>query len=749
MNGPSENNQRTPSDSDGAIALRPKARLLKTLGEELISSETVALIELVKNAYDADAENVLISFSGDLKERKGSVEVLDDGHGMDMVTIHNSWMIIATSIKKNNKRSKSGRRRVLGEKGIGRFAAARIAEELELFTRTKDQPEAESYALFDWTQFDDDERFLSDILFLADEQAATAIAPGWRLKAFSEKRYRAPYHGTALRMNKLKHTWERHDFVNLQRGLSRLLSPFYSKSDFSIFLDLPEKYSEFNSRITPPEIIKYPHYVVRGEVKSEGEYSFSVRIEEENATHELNGFFHKIFSDGEWDLYPSSKKSNLIIDSQKEKVIESGPFEFELRIWDRDDLENVNQKVGGGIRSIRKDLDAIAGINIYRDGFRVLPYGEPDNDWLRLDIRRVQAPTRKLSNNQITGYITITADKNPELHDRSNREGLDNNAAYSDLQNIMKFILNETELLRYSSKRKKSKKNDNDEQKGLFDSPDFNKITDAVKRSDVDKKSTLNLINKAEADWRSQIKKLQDVLSQYHALATLGGIIDKILHDGRQPLAKIQTEAGLGREMAEDLQQFHPKFTQLEDFEKSYGKIVGQSSILRDVFRRVEPFGGRKRGRPKKYYIEELIRDIFHIYEKELNEASIEIELPDSQTLVSIDTTELSEIFTNLITNSLFWLKSVPEDKRNIRVLVERKNDSSLEIIFSDTGPGIDEKYKDQIFEPYFSRKPDGHGLGLCLVGEIVHDYYNGTVELLDAGGSGGAIFRIILKKRV
>lgn len=743
------NKQKAASDNDGAIALRPKARILKTLGEELISSETVALIELVKNAYDADAENVLISFAGDLQKGGGYIEVLDDGHGMDMGTIQDSWMIIATSTKKNNKWSKSGKRRVLGEKGIGRFAAARIANELELFTRTKEQTETESYAIFDWTQFDNDERFLNEILFLADEQVANEIGPDWRLKDFSEKRYRAPYQGTALRMNKLKHTWEKHDLDNLQRGLSRLLSPFYTTNDFNIFLSLPEAFSEFNSRITPPEIINYPHYVVKGSVQADGGYFFSVRIEEESQTHEFVGYFYKLFSEGEWELYPVETKPQFKAESQKEKAVESGPFEFELRIWDRDELENVNQKVGGGIRSIRKDLDAIAGINIYRDGFRVLPYGEPDNDWLRLDIRRVQAPTKRLSNNQITGYITITADKNPQLHDRSNREGLDNNAAYGDLQNIMKFVLNETENLRYASKRKKPEQKYGEQQRGLFDPPDFNKITDAVNRGDTDTKATLELINKAETDWKNQIKKLQGVLSQYHALATLGGIVDKILHDGRQPLAKIQTEAGLGHEMAEDLLKLSPDFPQINDFEKRYGKIAAQSSILRDVFRRAEPFGGRKRGKPKKYYIEELVREIFLIYEKELKDSSVEIELPETQTLVSIDTTELSEIFTNLITNSLYWLKSVPEERRSIRVMIERKSDGSLEIIFSDTGPGIDAKYKDQIFEPYFSRKPDGHGLGLCLVGEIVHDYYNGTVELLDTGKSGGAVFRIILKKRV
>jgi HSP90 family molecular chaperone len=176
MSGSSKDKNR-----ESAIALRPKARILKTLGEELISSETVALIELVKNAYDADAENVLISFSDSLEKGEGSIHVVDDGHGMDMDTIITSWMVIATSSKKDYKKSQNGRRRVLGEKGIGRFATARIADELELFTRTSSQSFNESYAVFDWTQFDDDEKFLSDILFLAEEQVATVVTHDWCL----------------------------------------------------------------------------------------------------------------------------------------------------------------------------------------------------------------------------------------------------------------------------------------------------------------------------------------------------------------------------------------------------------------------------------------------------------------------------------------------------------------------------------------------------------------------------------------
>ncbi len=739
--------------SDQSISLRPKARLLKTLGEELISSETIALIELVKNAYDADAKNVLIKFSGDIKVGAGSVTIFDDGHGMDMGVIRNSWMIIAAPTKKNNTKSKSGKRRVLGEKGIGRFASSRLANELELVTRIPGK-DAEIYSLFDWSQFDDDEKFLDQIEFLTEERKAEDIVEGWELSKYQKSDGRYKPQGTVLRMNSLKHDWEKSDFDQLQRGLSRLISPFSPDSKFNIFVDCPTSVGDITTKIEPPGIIQYPHYTVKGSVKENGEFSFIVMVESTGETHNQEGYFYAQFIHGVWKLVPrESAISDL--SSENLRTIKCGPFSFELRVWDRDDLGNVIQKIGGGINSIRKDLDSIAGINIYRDGFRVLPYGEPNNDWLRLDIRRVQFPTKKLSNNQVTGYIAITADDNPALHDRSNREGLDNNTEYSDLHGIMILILTDLESIRFVAKKKDRNPGDNEAgQRGLFEEPDFGAIKDSIRDDRLGINETIKMVAKVEGDWKKQIKNFQNVLSQYHALATLGGIIDKVLHDGRQPLAKIQTEAGLGKEFIEDLiakegEEICLNKIDADQLNTGFYKIVGQASILRDVFRRVEPFGGRKRGRPKKYYIEDVIKDVFSIYKKELAENKIDIDIPDTDTLVSIDVTELSEIFTNLIVNSIYWLGMVPKDARCIRVLISRLDDGGLEILFYDSGPGIPSKYKEHIFDPWFSTRPDGHGLGLCLVGEIVKDFYNGSVELMDSGEKRGAAFRIILRKRV
>src|SRR5438046_601648 len=117
--------------SQGHQALRPRARLLHTLGDELISSERVAVVELVKHASDADATKVVLRFTGPLVPGKGKLEVIDNGHGMSLETLTTAWMEPATLFRQREARSESGKRTVLGEKGIGRFAAARLGRTLE------------------------------------------------------------------------------------------------------------------------------------------------------------------------------------------------------------------------------------------------------------------------------------------------------------------------------------------------------------------------------------------------------------------------------------------------------------------------------------------------------------------------------------------------------------------------------------------------------------------------------------------
>ena len=114
-----------------------------------------------------------------------------------------------------------------------------------------------------------------------------------------------------------------------------------------------------------------------------------------------------------------------------------------------------------------------------------------------------------------------------------------------------------------------------------------------------------------------------------------------------------------------------------------------------------------------------------------------------------VDPAEIQEVIINLLQNSLYWLEQVNELKREVEVSVERKGPDHVDILFSDSGPGVPPENRELIFEPYFSTKAEGVGLGLSIVGEIVSDYYEGSLELLKSGPLKGANFLITLRKRV
>ena len=162
----------------GVSILRPRAQMLRRIGDELISSETVAVIELVKNAYDADATRVLVRFQGPLEIGHGTIEVMDNGHGMSLETIQTTWMEPATLFRKRQQRSEKYGRRVLGEKGIGRFAASRLANTLEVVTRRVGE-DREIRALFDWSQFDDEHKYLDQVEVRWEESDAGRDLSRW------------------------------------------------------------------------------------------------------------------------------------------------------------------------------------------------------------------------------------------------------------------------------------------------------------------------------------------------------------------------------------------------------------------------------------------------------------------------------------------------------------------------------------------------------------------------------------------
>ncbi len=740
--------------------LRPRARLIRTIGEELISNEMVAIVELVKNAYDADATKVLIRFSGPLNPGDGVIEVIDNGRGMDLNVLSSIWMEPATPSKRGEKRrSPRYLRRYLGEKGIGRFASSRLAKDLEIFSRVENSAK-EAFGIFDWSQFDDEKKYLDEICFLWEERIPTEITPGGTIDLLWEKEAVMPppeerTNGTILRMVGLKQKWEVRQFENLRRVLARLIvpssdSPQKSGSDpgFEVSISVPSEFAQFNSRISPPAILNHPHYIVSGSIKQDGSYQIRHRLLAKNIDKIVEGRFIRIFDSKKRSLVraisaQSIKKDGLPTSARE---IECGPVTFSFSVWDRDELGDIISGEGSSIQNIRRDLDAMAGINVYRDEFRVLPYGEPQNDWLRLDIRRVQKPTVRLSNNQIYGAIHITSDENPGLKDQSNREGFDENQSLCDLREVLIEILNQFEQARWEVRPRNTAKPGTSEG-GLFSGLDFQDLNQYLKSKFPHDQETHEAVRRTAQIFDRKIKEIQNVLSRYQRLSTLGQLIDHVLHEGGTPIAAIKNEAILG---SRDCQKAETdEMQKVERALRRFNVIRDQGDVLAMAFKRLEPFGGRRQGRPAQFYLEDVIRDTFDVFSSDIESLGVVLELPSTKTLARIDSTELREIVINLLQNSIYWLAQVEEGKRSICVKIQRLDSEHLEMLFADSGPGIPEENRERIFEPYFSTKPQGIGLGLFIIGEIISDYYLGSLELLQNGPLPGANFLITLKKRV
>lgn len=723
-----------PDGKHGAMTLRPRAQILRRIGHELVSSETVAVIELVKNAYDADATRVLVHFQEPLEIGQGMIEVIDNGHGMSLETIQNSWMEPATLMKKRQTRSEQCGRRVLGEKGIGRFAASRLANVLEVVTR-RSGTDSEVWIAYDWSQFDDEQKYLDQIEALWKEGTPAEICPGGTIKALSrwdgKPEVSELTHGTILRMKELRVTWGRDQFEKLRTDLSRLISPFFEQEqmirndEFQIRLQLPAPAKDLSGIVETPESLKTPHYMLKGSMDNTGGYDLAIRLRGQGEEKCITGKF------------------------SLGHTPQCGPFRLELRVWDREtsDLAELVKLYGSTLKDVRSDLDRAAGINIYRDGFRVLPYGEPLNDWLWLDLRRVQNPTLRLSNNQIVGYVLISADDNPLLRDQSNREGLIEGPALDDLRQLVKMVLAELEQRRYDVRHQEGARRPATQPGGLFTDFDLTVVHDRIRQQHPDDTELLALMGEKEKDLERRVEQVQEVLARYRRLATLGQLIDTVLHDGRAPLSKIGNEAHLGLRDIERARKNHDSL--LHQLIQRFGTINTQSDVLATAFRKIEPFGGRKRGRPVQVRLEQVIAEAFFVLNTEIAGVGAQVSLPETDTQVTVDQAEIQEVIINLLQNSLYWLRRVSKGSRQIAVQIHREDPGEVEILFSDSGPGVEPEFRESIFDPYFSTKPDGVGLGLTIAGEIVNEYYAGDLDLLEGGPLPGATFRITLRRRV
>lgn len=667
---------------------RPRARLLRILGEELIGDEIVAITELVKNAYDADAQNVLIELKN-MNTDRGEIIITDDGCGMTKEVVINSWMQMGTNFKRKRQFSESRKRRVLGEKGVGRFGVDKLGQILELHTKTE-KSKKEIFSRFDWSQYDQ-ELFLDEIIHRIEEIEPTIIKK----------------HGTVLHIKKLRSRWNEKMVEKLNFSLLKIVSPFQPSGDFRIIV-VAKEFEEFVGEINN-ELFDKALYQLNALVISDGKIHVEIKGRDK---YELN--------------------------IPKDKRLTCGPFRISLRAWDLD-AEGL-KPLGMGVVRARQLLRSWSGISLYRDGFRIFPYGEEGEDWLELDKRRIDIPVERFSRNQVLGFIEISRDQNPALKDQTNREGLVRNPAYLDLKEIVLKIIQELENYRISIRGRKGERKERFKER-LTDRQILENMSEYLqKERKPDRKYLSSMVKKAMDVSMESEKRILEVIARYRRLAGLGEMAGRVIHEIRQPVEFIR------RKCSANIKRIMKKIFRRKKIMEDLDTIDKEADNINRSITKWEPFIRVKRER-EIINICDIIERATKYYARDIKKLKIKIDYPEpteNYFPVRIDPVDGIQIFKNLFDNSIYWLEE-NEKGRQIKVSVFEK-DTQTVVWVSDNGPGINIEEPEDIFLPGWTRKPKGSGLGLAIVGELLVDN-NGKIELVESELRTGATFQIRFMK--
>lgn len=717
---PVENKLMTKLKTDNGFDLIPfrmHPRVFAALGADLVTNDVVAVIELVKNSYDAFADNAWVRFRHD-DELGSYLEIEDDGQGMTKATIDDVWCLVATPFKENNPLARKGKkvRRVAGEKGLGRLAMARLGTQLQLITKSASDHPWE--VKVDWSGIASE----TDIsACYAQRRKYVGELPFVKSKSKT---------GTLLRIYNLNATWDEPKITDLEENLARLISPFSSQADFNIFLSRPGQSTSEGVRIESPKFLSKPKYSIVGEVDRKGKISAQYRF-----TPIKEGKPRSKPIELSWEQVYDSIQDRDRFSFERTKV-RCGPFSFDIRAWDiaGDDTEEIAEKFHFQKNNVRKAIRAHKGVSIYRDRILVLPKSENARDWLGLDLRRVSKVGTRLSTSQIVGYVSITAKKNPRIEDTSDRERLASNIEVAEFEELLKAVVALLENERDQDRRRRDRESPLEDLFGSLSAEDMVAEMIALAEEGAEVSEAVPILQAFSSKLDEARNAIQERFVYYSRLATVGTIAQMLVHEIRNRttsfgafLEFVNKRYGSSRD---------------KNFEIEYRSADSSVTALERLAETFSPLASRTfRRRLNDSWLEERIRESLELQAGELERKGVKYQVPDSKTHVAVDPGELDAILLNLITNSVYWLSQAHADRREIEFRVSHiDRGKRVRVWVHDSGPGIDEEDIEKVFWPGITHKPGGIGMGLTVASELVAEY-GGRMAAKHPGTKGGASF--------
>ena len=687
--------------------------VFKLLGSQLISDKFTAIIELVKNSYDANATEVKIDFF------KNKITIKDNGLGMSKEDISSKWMKIGTNNKRNTTHSPEPFNRVfLGEKGIGRFAIEKIADLITLETKQEDINIIHKLVI-DWSVYKNAADEKNSQLFtsmLNKYEQTKALELNTNLNRTDR--------GTILTFENLKEEWTSLDIRRLKRELAKFVSPIRTrieeKNGFKIFV---KEYMEN----TLFDVSDYEEVINSSLDYASESYHISFNQTEQE------------------ELHFNEEKNEIEI--LKTKIKEFGPINIHIFYFNSEDKKKFKLAYKG------KDLK-IDGFKIYRDSILATPFVEiaaPEagvdsyRDILGIDKRRWSNFFGKISSHDFIGIIEITKKDNPDIKDLTNRQDFEDTKEYrllkefivEQLIQIENKLIYDKKLLKEEQEKEleKAKNEVNDIREHLnsliVKEPKLKEDVELMYSSLKSIENTLKISSK-EIDELNQTIERKDEL--YHSLMSLQEYAADLAHMIRNSLDKI---LGISKYFVKYLinTEFYNKSKMLED------EVFKMKQDVEYMLNYAE--SGHKL---KEFDLSDLVLKTFNRYSEMFEKENISVQLikPEPFKVTHVETF-IRDIFNNLISNSRRSLKKVNKDKKIIKCSAYKENDEFI-ILFSDNGIGIEDDIKEKIYDRYFSTNKDegGSGIGLYVVKNNLKTL-NGKIELINPEFQDGCTFKIII----
>lgn len=673
---------------------RANAHLLKLLGDQLIGDDRLAVFELVKNSYDADATKVEVQLN--LNDEKPNVVVWDhDGHGMSKETILNKWMEIGTESKRNSNWVRSSRfnRLPLGEKGVGRLAVHKLGKVMQLNTRHEGQPEVK--ITIDWPELIDKANYIEDTQVVVEELTSPEYFPEEST-------------GTRIVISDLNKTqWTRGDIRRLKRLLTSLTSPFKTASDFEVKLTVPGREREYFDVLDADDVINNALWKYEFEIDENANFSYKYSFLPPSLYSSLKEE-HKEGSFESLELFPPTKEERLsrYFENRNDLVLKPsdlkniGPIKGCFYVFSRD-KEILNAI--GAYQSIRQYLDDNTGIRVYRDGIRVFNYGEQNDDWLGLNAMRVNNPSKRIAVNLVIGNIELSLEKSRGLQEKTNREGFDENEDFVRFRFIAFSIMEHFHLQHLNSRKKLQESKIGNQKKEKLPTQRFDE----------------------------NIQQLKSGLKRHNLGKELGGQLDKIEADYKQ-MRQVTLSAVTGVNLSVIFHEVERGIVQLNsDIQKNldYQTLRERSEHLAKLLEGFAPLlkkSGNKK-LPAKVLIEGALDFSQHrfAFHNVITSSPISTgEAPDFE--VNGPSNLLLAAINNIVDNAIHWtgLKKAKKDNENYQpaIQITTLTDFFKEgpaIVILDNGHGF-ELAPDEAIQPFNTTRPGGMGVGLYYADQVM-----------------------------